>query len=294
MKRLSIVIVTYNSEKDIYDCLQSIYSNSDIPQEDLEVIVVDNGSRNCSEMFSRIRDEHNDVILLENTHNGGYGQGNNVGISHSSAPIVMIMNPDVRLIEPVFSKVLRAYDGDDSLGIYGMKEMLDEKRDSHHSYICTYMMNGYLWVLLTGLTNRMNMYFQKWQYIHGACFFVRKEMFNAIGGFDESIFMYGEEDDIRCRMLAKYGKCIKYDSTLHFVHKSEGRKPNVEYEKTLVEVALKNHKKVGYPKESTIRNFIRITRLQMLIEKIKIHRGKSDERYKVLQELMSYLRQINV
>lgn len=294
MKRLSIIIVTYNSDKDIYDCLQSIYSTSDIPRDELEVIVVDNGSRYCDEMFARIREEHKDVILIENTHNGGYGQGNNVGIARASSPIIMIMNPDVRLIEPVFYKVTEAFDRNESLGIYGMKEMLDAKRDSHHSFICTYMMNGYLWVLLTGITNRVNMYFPKWQYIHGACFFIRKDMFEAIGGFDESIFMYGEEDDIRCRMLKRFGKCIKYDSKLHFVHKAEGRKPNVEYEKTLVDVAIKNHSKVGYSKKSTIRNFIRITRLQMLLERIKMFRGKSNERYKVLQELMSYLRQIKV
>ena len=37
MKKLSIIIVTYNSEKDIYDCLDSIYSHCDIPIKELEV-----------------------------------------------------------------------------------------------------------------------------------------------------------------------------------------------------------------------------------------------------------------
>ena len=45
MKRLSIIIVTYNSEKDIYDCLDSIKQYSDINAEELEIIVVDNNSR---------------------------------------------------------------------------------------------------------------------------------------------------------------------------------------------------------------------------------------------------------
>ena len=42
MKRLSIIIVTYNSEKDIFDCISSIKQWSDIPFEELEVIIVDN------------------------------------------------------------------------------------------------------------------------------------------------------------------------------------------------------------------------------------------------------------
>ena len=45
MKRLSIVIVTYNSEKDIFDCVKSIQKYADIPLSEIELIVVDINSR---------------------------------------------------------------------------------------------------------------------------------------------------------------------------------------------------------------------------------------------------------
>ena len=68
MKRLSIVIVTYKSEEDIYDCLQSIWQYNDIPNEDLEVIVVDN-SPESEMMFSKLRELYkNDIVLIHNTH----------------------------------------------------------------------------------------------------------------------------------------------------------------------------------------------------------------------------------
>ena len=54
MKKLSIIIVTYNSEKDIYDCLDSIYSHCDIPIKELEVIIVDNNSKETDIMFTMI------------------------------------------------------------------------------------------------------------------------------------------------------------------------------------------------------------------------------------------------
>ena len=41
MKRVSIIIVTYNSEKDIFDCVRSIQEFADIPLSEIELIVVD-------------------------------------------------------------------------------------------------------------------------------------------------------------------------------------------------------------------------------------------------------------
>ena len=51
MKKVSIIIVTYNSEKDIYDCITSIIENSDISLVEIELVVVDNNSRGCDTMF---------------------------------------------------------------------------------------------------------------------------------------------------------------------------------------------------------------------------------------------------
>lgn len=125
MKRLSIIIVTYNSEKDIYDCINSIRQWTDIPTEALELIVVDNNSRDTDAMFAQLRELYgNDIVLIKNTRNGGYGQGNNMGIRQATAPVILIMNPDVRLMEPVFQTALDAFDQWKDLSIYGMKQML--------------------------------------------------------------------------------------------------------------------------------------------------------------------------
>ena len=113
MKRLSIIIVTYNSEADIYDCIGSIKHHADIPLDEIELVVVDNGSSRVDEMFAALRVTWgDDITLLRNTHNGGYGQGNNIGIRHSTAPVIMIMNPDVRLMCPCFAKPLTAFEAD--------------------------------------------------------------------------------------------------------------------------------------------------------------------------------------
>ena len=75
MKQVSIIIVTYNSEKDIFDCVDSIQHQADIPLEDIELIVVDNCSRESEPMFERLRQQWGeDIVLIENAQNGGYGR----------------------------------------------------------------------------------------------------------------------------------------------------------------------------------------------------------------------------
>lgn len=294
MKRLSIIIVTYNSEKDIYDCLDSIRQHSDINSEELEIIVVDNNSRQADAMFAEIRNRYgNGIMLLKNTHNGGYGQGNNIGIRQATAPVILIMNPDVRLMEPIFSKALSAFGENRQLAILGMKQMLSETTPATNSFSCTYMMNGYLATLLTAIGNRTALYLPRLMHFSGSCFFINKQMFEAIGLFDESIFMYGEEDDINFRLRQRFGICQKYAPRLHYIHLCGERKPSLDYEEKLLNVAIANNEKKGYPRRKTILNRLRSTNIQYWREYLRVKMGKQDlSLYNMLKAWRQHLSQL--
>ena len=77
MKKLSLIILTYNSEKDIYDCLSSVYQYNDIGDA-LEIIVVDNNSEHYARMQDKLSTLYPKVNIISNSTNGGYGQGNNI------------------------------------------------------------------------------------------------------------------------------------------------------------------------------------------------------------------------
>ena len=182
MKRLSIIIVTYNSEHDIFNCVESIKQYCDIPRNELELIIVDNNSRSPQPMFAQLKSVWgDDIVLIENNKNSGYGQGNNVGIRQATSPIILIMNPDVRLMEPIFKETLQAFQNDYHMSIYGMKQMLSPTTLSSNSFGCTYMMNGYLSTVLTALCTRFDYYIPRYMYFSGSCFFIRKQMFEEIG-----------------------------------------------------------------------------------------------------------------
>lgn len=279
MKRLSIIIVTYNSEKDIFDCISSIKQWSDIPFDELELIIVDNNSRNTDSIFEQLRLLYgNDIVLVKNTHNGGYGQGNNMGIRRATAPVILIMNPDVRMMEPVFKTALDAFDHWKDLSIYGMKQMLSATVPSNNSFCCAYTVNGYLQTIMTSIGNRFDYYLPRYMHFSGSCFFIRKEMFEQVGLFDETIFMYGEEEDIHYRMRKSGFKQMIYNPKLHYIHLTKEREPNLAYETKLLDVAIEHSRKKGYDVSKTIKNRLRNNTILLLREKVLVFLGKKDKR----------------
>lgn len=245
MKKVSIIIVTYNSDTDIYDCVTSIMEYADIPLEEIELVIVDNNSVGCDAMFDRLKTLWGEaIVLIKNSINGGYGQGNNLGIKYCSAPLVLIMNPDVRLLCPIFRKAINFFAKDKDMCVLGMKQWLTPEIPSTNSFTCTYMMNGYLSTLLSALCTRLDIYIAKYMHFSGSCFFINKAMFEAIGLFDESVFLYGEEDDIHYRLLHHFKDCkMVYDKSLGYLHFTKERLPDIKYEKTLIDVSIIQNKK---------------------------------------------------
>ena len=293
MKRISIIIVTYNSENDIYDCVESIKTYTDIPKENIELIVVDNCSREPQPMFERLRRQWGEgIILIENDKNGGYGQGNNVGIRQATAPVLLIMNPDVRLMEPIFNKPLQAFHEDEQLIMYGMKMMNTPTQASQNSFWCTTMMNGYARTLLTGLCTRLDWFWPRWMHFSGSCFFIRKAMFEAVGLFDEEVFMYGEEDDIHYRLAKRFGYHFRYDKGLHYIHPMHERVLTIDYEKRLLEVDLYRQGQRGIPARKTLKTYLQINNVLLLRDNIKKILGHDNSgQQQVLQTFRQYVKQ---
>jgi GT2 family glycosyltransferase len=89
MNRVAIVIVTHNSAAEIGGCLDALAG-----VEGVDVIVVDNASRD------RTRDEveRRGVRLIANRENAGFAGGVNEGVRATSAPLVLLLNPDAHLM----------------------------------------------------------------------------------------------------------------------------------------------------------------------------------------------------
>lgn len=230
-KDLSLVILTYNSHRLIFDCLESVFLHNDLA-DGLEVIVVDNCSADQEEVFSGIRKTYNDrVTLLASPKNGGYGYGNNRGIELAQAPVVVVMNPDVRLVKPVFKTVLKNF-YQSRTGMVGARFV-----DGSNAYYYKPEYVGFTNTLLQKMLFRLGLFKPDEVYFSGSFLAFSKADFVNAGSFDENIFLYFEEPDITNRIRA-LGKEVVLDTKVEVLHLAHGRELNLrvidEHLKTLL------------------------------------------------------------
>lgn len=269
-KKISIIIVTYNSENLIYECLDSICKYNDIGDA-LEIIIVDNKSTNGALMFSNLNEKFgNKIILINNGKNGGYGQGNNVGIRAASAPLIMIMNPDVRLLHPVFSKAVNYFEIY-NIAMLGMLQMTSANaRGLSFSTKLDYP--AVFNVFITVIANKLNYYNSKAMFLSGSCFFIDKSIFTKLGLFDENVFMYGEENDLHHRLnKLKSNNGIIYDKKMSYLHLSENRPLSIKTNVQMLKANLYFCEKNNICKKNCLERFILNAQLFKLIAIMRLN-----------------------
>lgn len=219
--KLSVIIVAYYSRELIDDCIRSVWQYNDLGPEELEILVVENSPEEEANAMREYLNENygKGVRLLVNDGNRGYGSGNNLGISNSQGSIVAVMNPDIRLTEPLFGDALARFGADTELGVLGYKQK--GNRD------ISFYLNPELYfpvfrTVVEIATNRLNIYLQKYFYLSGAFMLFNKEKFTAAGSYDESIFLYFEEPDIIRRMHALNYR-VQYCKQKSYMHLIDGR-----------------------------------------------------------------------
>lgn len=252
-KKISIIIVTYNSENHIYDCLESIHKYNDIGDE-LEIIIVDNMSKEVDSMFSEINNRFGQkIILIKNDRNGGYGQGNNIGVKKASGSIIMIMNPDVRLIQPLFKRTINHFQNS-KVVMLGMVQMVSAQKRGL-SFMSKLDTNPILSIFETIIFNKILLYNSNRMYFSGASFFIRKNEFENIGMFQEDVFMYGEENDLHHRLINKKSNMlIVFDRHMRYLHMVDDRPPTIKSAIQMLNASVEFYAKMGHDSRRIILN----------------------------------------
>ena len=239
---VSIIIVNYNTKELLRNCLESIFKQT--KNIFFEVIVVDNDS--LDESIAMIKSEFPQVILIENKENLGFGTANNRGVAVSSGEYILFLNSDTVLRN---NAILLFYNyarknNKSLLGGY----LIDENNNVIHSYEnyskpIKSLIRLLYYSFPALLKLKLFLFSEKKQlsstvsclmvdYITGADLFINKTVFKEIGGFDENIFMYFEDDDL-CRRAKKYGYASFIIPGLRIVH-LEGKSISSKGEKLLI------------------------------------------------------------
>lgn len=215
---LDIVIVTYNSAHVIGDLLDSIPSALD--GLICDVVVVDNGSTDKTVDIVTARGGCR-VIKSENL---GYAAGINVGVRAADpARAILILNPDVRLasksIPPLMAALRRPSVGIVAPQVRSAAGALELSLRREPSLLRTLGLARFGLSALSEYVTKPAAYSQAntADWAVGAALLMSRECYDAVGGWDESYFLYSEETDLCLRARDK-GFLTRYEPRAVAVH----------------------------------------------------------------------------
>lgn len=220
--RVGAVVVNYRSAPLAVACVASLRS-----EVIRDVVVVDNDSGDDVETLLRTADP--DARFLQTGANLGFGGGANRGAATLTNELLLICNPDL-VVEPGTVKALvEAMDRDPGLGIVG--PMLANPDGSMYPSARTFpdladaVGHAFLGVIAPAnpWSRRYKMLdwdhagFTHVDWVSGACFLIRRSLWEQLGGFDESYFMYLEDVDL-CWRAGRGGWRVGYEPSGRVVH----------------------------------------------------------------------------
>ena len=222
MPEVAVVIVNYNAGDDLRLALKSVAT--ECAGLDWQGVVVDNASSDGS--ASSVAAFSPRVSLLRNDVNAGFSRAVNQASAASSAPLLLLLNPDCQLRPGALSALRAVLDAEPACAVAGPRildpdgEVQGSARGDPDMLTGMFGRTGELRRLLpflpaarrnvvvdeaiaSGETSRVV------DWVSGACMLIRRAALERVGGFDERYFLYWEDADV-CRRLRQRGYQIRY------------------------------------------------------------------------------------
>ena len=212
---VSVVIVTYNSRRDIDACLESAMET--LPPLDYETVVVDNASPDSTGIA--VRERWPAVRVIDAAGNLGFAGATNIGIRESSGAFVLVLNPDTVLHPGAIKRLLDVLETTPETAVVGPRLINGRGRTelSFGSMIGPFSeLRQKLLVrgndrgapIIEGYVQRLTRKSRVVDWVSGACLLVRRSDAEAVGLFDERYFMYAEDVDFCAAIRARGGKVL--------------------------------------------------------------------------------------
>lgn len=213
MDKIAVVILNWNGVKLLEQFLPSVLQYS----KEATIYVADNASTDTSVNF--VKENYPLVKIIQNTGNHGFAKGYNDALQNVDAEIYALVNSDIEVTENWLKPIIETFDREKQTAIIQPK-ILDFKNKEYFEYaggaggfIDKYgfpYCRGRIFDTLEKDNGQYNDNCELF-WASGACFFIRREVYHQLKGFDEGFFAHQEEIDLCWRALNE-GYIIKYNS----------------------------------------------------------------------------------
>jgi GT2 family glycosyltransferase len=194
MSPVTAIVVAFDSAHALPECLGALTADG------VPVLVVDNASTDDTAALA----EGQGARVIRNPRNEGYGRANNIGARAAGTEFLLVVNPDCTVEKGAVAALVEAARRYPDAGLFAPRIVEPSGRVFYQprSLLSPYLHNpkGRL-VLPEGEACA--------PFFSGACFLVRRSLFLGLGGFDENIFLFYEDDDL-CRRVADAGHALIY------------------------------------------------------------------------------------
>ena len=227
--QVAVVIVNYESGEALTRCAEGLCAEGVA-----ELVVVDNGSTDGS--LAALRRRLPDVEVLITGRNLGYGAAANRGVAATSAPLVLVCNPDLEVCPGALGVLVGAVEGDPGCALVGplIRTPAGVRYPSARQFPAMVDAAGHALFGIFAPDNRFTRAYHQEElhqeeladadprpravdWVSGACFLVRRSAFEQVGGFDEAYFMYAEDVDL-CWRLGRAGWRVAYAAAAEVTH----------------------------------------------------------------------------
>jgi GT2 family glycosyltransferase len=190
--RASVVVVSYNGERFLRPCLDSLARNA-MPSTEYELLLIDNASTDGTVAIAEsLRPRFPLLRIVRNPENVGFPAAVNQAAALAKAPILVLLNQDTTVEREWLSELLAPFGRDPTVACAGSRVV---NADGPGLYAAALeVLYGGICVVHEGD--------RRTDAVSGCAMAVRLDVFREIGGFDGRLFMYGEDLDLAHRLRA--------------------------------------------------------------------------------------------
>lgn len=235
--RISIIIPVFNQLKYTKQCINSLLNTLSLPNNGIEIIIVDNCSTDGTNSYLKTLPECFKVIT--NKINLGYAKACNHGARAAGGNHLVFLNNDTVALAGWLEEMINVMEKEENVGVVGSKLLFPNGSIQHAGVAVANrpmpVSPYHIFYKQPGDTNEANKQ-RDYQVVTGACMLLKKDLFWAVGGFDEN-YINGYEDVDLCFKIRQKGYRVVYcpKSVLyHYESVSEGRFKYVHHNTVLL------------------------------------------------------------
>ncbi|MGA2667500.1 MAG: glycosyltransferase family 2 protein [Ignavibacteria bacterium] len=217
---LTIQIINYNTRDYLIKCIKGLITDISFCSVSYQIIVLDNNSEDDLSDLKEIFID-SDLEVYRSEINLGFGGGHNFLMKKAKASLILILNPDIEFVDKfTVSTLLTFLNNHPYISILGPRLIYQDGKTIEFDH-------GELTGLKSWYRNSLGDSYwidrkniQEVAWVSGAFFFIRKEVFENVKGFDENFFLYKEEEDL-CLRVREFGYKVYYYPLVKVLHHTE-------------------------------------------------------------------------